>query len=88
VDEANDLVASITIARADGLPLVISTGSASERRQAVDVVVFFGVIGVTIFRLGFHAGVLHAHSAVVSRGGAAASEGMTRTVRNNGRPQG
>jgi multidrug efflux pump subunit AcrB len=35
------------------LPLVISTGSGSEMRQAVGVAVFFGMIGVTIFGLIF-----------------------------------
>ncbi len=35
------------------LPLVISSGSGSEMRQAVGVAVFFGMIGVTIFGLIF-----------------------------------
>ncbi|WP_371424947.1 efflux RND transporter permease subunit [Tardiphaga sp.] len=35
------------------LPLVISSGSGSEMRQAVGVAVFFGMIGVTIFGLVF-----------------------------------
>jgi len=35
------------------LPLVISTGSGSEMRQAVGVAVFFGMIGVTLFGLMF-----------------------------------
>jgi len=35
------------------LPLVISTGSGSEMRQAVGVAVFFGMLGVTIFGLIF-----------------------------------
>ncbi|MFT4119203.1 efflux RND transporter permease subunit [Bradyrhizobium sp.] len=35
------------------LPLVISTGSGSEMRQAVGVAVFFGMIGVTLFGLLF-----------------------------------
>ncbi len=35
------------------LPLVISTGSGSERRQAVGVAVFFGMLGVTLFGLIF-----------------------------------
>jgi hydrophobe/amphiphile efflux-1 (HAE1) family protein len=35
------------------LPLVISTGSGSEMRQAVGVAVFFGMIGVTLFGLIF-----------------------------------
>jgi hydrophobe/amphiphile efflux-1 (HAE1) family protein len=35
------------------LPLVISTGSGSEMRQAVGVAVFFGMIGVTLFGLVF-----------------------------------
>ncbi|HEX7855796.1 MAG TPA: multidrug efflux RND transporter permease subunit [Sphingobium sp.] len=35
------------------LPLVISTGAASEMRQALGVAVFFGMIGVTIFGLIF-----------------------------------
>ncbi|WP_024337006.1 efflux RND transporter permease subunit [Bradyrhizobium japonicum] len=35
------------------LPLVISSGSGSEMRQAVGVAVFFGMIGVTLFGLLF-----------------------------------
>jgi hydrophobe/amphiphile efflux-1 (HAE1) family protein len=35
------------------LPLVISTGSGSEMRQAVGVSVFFGMLGVTVFGLIF-----------------------------------
>src|SRR5215467_3931329 len=35
------------------LPLVISSGSGSEMRQAVGVAVFFGMIGVTLFGLIF-----------------------------------
>jgi hydrophobe/amphiphile efflux-1 (HAE1) family protein len=35
------------------LPLVISSGSGSEMRQAVGVAVFFGMIGVTVFGLIF-----------------------------------
>jgi hydrophobe/amphiphile efflux-1 (HAE1) family protein len=35
------------------LPLVVSTGSGSEMRQAVGVAVFFGMIGVTVFGLIF-----------------------------------
>jgi len=35
------------------LPLVVSTGSGSEMRQAVGVAVFFGMIGVTLFGLIF-----------------------------------
>jgi hydrophobe/amphiphile efflux-1 (HAE1) family protein len=35
------------------LPLVISTGSGSEMRQAVGVAVFFGMLGVTLFGLAF-----------------------------------
>src|SRR6266487_4278422 len=35
------------------LPLVISTGSGSEMRQAVGVAVFFGMLGVTMFGLIF-----------------------------------
>src|SRR3954466_9171118 len=35
------------------LPLVISSGSGSEMRQAVGVPVFFGMIGVTLFGLLF-----------------------------------
>ena len=35
------------------LPLVISSGSGSEMRQAVGVAVFFGMIGVTLFGLVF-----------------------------------
>ncbi|QOZ28461.1 efflux RND transporter permease subunit [Bradyrhizobium sp. CCBAU 51753] len=35
------------------LPLVISTGSGSEIRQAVGVAVFFGMLGVTLFGLIF-----------------------------------
>jgi hydrophobe/amphiphile efflux-1 (HAE1) family protein len=35
------------------LPLVLSTGSGSEMRQAVGVAVFFGMIGVTLFGLLF-----------------------------------
>jgi multidrug efflux pump subunit AcrB len=35
------------------LPLVISTGSGSEMRQAVGVAVFFGMLGVTAFGLIF-----------------------------------
>jgi len=35
------------------LPLVISTGSGSEMRQAVGVAVFFGMLGVTLFGLVF-----------------------------------
>ncbi|MFT3967136.1 MAG: efflux RND transporter permease subunit, partial [Sphingobium sp.] len=35
------------------LPLVISTGAASEMRQALGVAVFFGMIGVTFFGLIF-----------------------------------
>ncbi|WP_315742947.1 MULTISPECIES: multidrug efflux RND transporter permease subunit [unclassified Bradyrhizobium] len=35
------------------LPLVISTGSGSEMRQAVGVAVFFGMLGVTLFGLMF-----------------------------------
>jgi hydrophobe/amphiphile efflux-1 (HAE1) family protein len=35
------------------LPLVISTGSGSEMRQAVGVAVFFGMLGVTVFGLIF-----------------------------------
>jgi multidrug efflux pump subunit AcrB len=35
------------------LPLVISTGSGSEMRQAVGVAVFFGMPGVTLFGLIF-----------------------------------
>jgi hydrophobe/amphiphile efflux-1 (HAE1) family protein len=35
------------------LPLVVSTGSGSEMRQAVGVAVFFGMIGVTLFGLVF-----------------------------------
>jgi len=35
------------------LPLVISSGSGSEMRQAVGVAVFFGMIGVTLFGLMF-----------------------------------
>ncbi len=35
------------------LPLVISTGSGSEMRQAVGVAVFFGMLGVTLFGLLF-----------------------------------
>jgi multidrug efflux pump subunit AcrB len=35
------------------LPLVISTGSGSEMRQAVGVAVFFGMLGVTLFGLIF-----------------------------------
>src|SRR4029077_4439747 len=31
------------------LPLVVSTGSGSEMRQAVGVAVFFGMLGVTLF---------------------------------------
>ena len=36
-----------------GQPLVISTGSGSEMRQAVGVAVFFGMLGVTLFGLIF-----------------------------------
>jgi multidrug efflux pump subunit AcrB len=35
------------------LPLVVSTGSGSEMRQAVGVAVFFGMLGVTLFGLLF-----------------------------------
>jgi hydrophobe/amphiphile efflux-1 (HAE1) family protein len=35
------------------LPLVVSTGSGSEMRQAVGVAVFFGMLGVTLFGLFF-----------------------------------
>ena len=35
------------------LPLVVSTGSGSEMRQAVGVTVFFGMLGVTLFGLIF-----------------------------------
>jgi multidrug efflux pump subunit AcrB len=35
------------------LPLVISSGSGAEMRQAVGVAVFFGMIGVTLFGLIF-----------------------------------
>ncbi len=35
------------------LPLVVSTGSGSEMRQAVGVAVFFGMLGVTLFGLMF-----------------------------------
>jgi multidrug efflux pump subunit AcrB len=35
------------------LPLIASTGSGSEMRQAVGVAVFFGMIGVTLFGLVF-----------------------------------
>jgi multidrug efflux pump subunit AcrB len=35
------------------LPLVISSGSGSEMRQAVGVAVFFGMVGVTLFGLIF-----------------------------------
>ena len=35
------------------LPLVISSGSGSEMRQAVGVAVFFGMLGVTLFGLMF-----------------------------------
>jgi multidrug efflux pump subunit AcrB len=35
------------------LPLVDSSGSGSEMRQAVGVAVFFGMIGVTLFGLIF-----------------------------------
>jgi hydrophobe/amphiphile efflux-1 (HAE1) family protein len=35
------------------LPLVISTGSGSEMRQAVGIAVFFGMLGVTLFGLLF-----------------------------------
>jgi len=35
------------------LPLVVSTGSGSEMRQAVGVAVFFGMLGVTLFGLIF-----------------------------------
>ena len=35
------------------LPMVVSTGSGSEMRQAVGVAVFFGMLGVTLFGLIF-----------------------------------
>jgi predicted RND superfamily exporter protein len=35
------------------LPLVVSTSSGSEMRQAVGVAVFFGMLGVTLFGLIF-----------------------------------
>jgi hydrophobe/amphiphile efflux-1 (HAE1) family protein len=35
------------------LPLVVSSGSGSEMRQAVGVAVFFGMLGVTVFGLIF-----------------------------------
>jgi hydrophobe/amphiphile efflux-1 (HAE1) family protein len=35
------------------VPLVVSTGSGSEMRQAVGVAVFFGMLGVTLFGLIF-----------------------------------
>jgi hydrophobe/amphiphile efflux-1 (HAE1) family protein len=35
------------------LPLVVSTGSGSEMREAVGVAVFFGMLGVTLFGLLF-----------------------------------
>jgi hydrophobe/amphiphile efflux-1 (HAE1) family protein len=35
------------------LPLVVSSGSGSEMRQAVGVAVFFGMLGVTLFGLVF-----------------------------------
>jgi len=35
------------------LPLVLSTGSGSEMRQAVGVAVFFGMLGVTLLGLVF-----------------------------------
>jgi multidrug efflux pump subunit AcrB len=35
------------------LPLVLSSGSGSEMRQAVGVAVFFGMLGVTVFGLIF-----------------------------------
>jgi multidrug efflux pump subunit AcrB len=35
------------------LPLVVSSGSGSEMRQAVGVAVFFGMLGVTLFGLFF-----------------------------------
>jgi len=35
------------------LPLVIGGGAGAELRQATGVVVFFGMIGVTIFGLNF-----------------------------------
>jgi multidrug efflux pump subunit AcrB len=35
------------------LPLVVSSGSGSEMRQAVGVAVFFGMLGVTLFGLLF-----------------------------------
>src|SRR5437879_13134985 len=35
------------------LPLVVSTGSGSDMRQAVGVAVFFGIFGVTLFGLIF-----------------------------------
>jgi len=41
------------------LPLVVSTGSGSEMRQAVGVAVFFGMLGVTLFGLIFTADLLH-----------------------------
>ena len=41
------------------LPLVISTGSGSEMRQAVGVAVFFGMLGVTLFGLIFTPDLLH-----------------------------
>ena len=42
------------------LPLVVSSGSGSEMRQAVGVAVFFGMLGVTLFGLVLHADLLHA----------------------------
>jgi multidrug efflux pump subunit AcrB len=35
------------------LPMVVSTGSGAEIRQAVGVAVFFGMVGVTVFGLIF-----------------------------------
>ena len=41
------------------LPLVISTGSGSEMRQAVGVAVFFGMLGRDLVRADLHADLLH-----------------------------
>jgi multidrug efflux pump subunit AcrB len=49
------------------LPLVIATGAGSEMRQALGTVVFFGMIGVTVFGLFLTPVLYVAISAVAAR---------------------
>ena len=49
------------------VPLAIATGAGAEMRQSLGTAVFFGMLGVTVFGLDLHAGLLRRRAPPVQR---------------------